>query len=133
MYLEEVYLFTGNEQVIKKTKMDRILENVKSQDTDIIRYDLDTISIQDVITDCMTIPFLKKSKVIIAKNPRFLTSGKSPIKHDVKPLIKYLQNPSNTTTLIIDAVGFNLDKNSEVYKNFQISVFIFQFPQRSIS
>ena len=28
MYLEEVYLFTGNEQVIKKNKIDRILENV---------------------------------------------------------------------------------------------------------
>lgn len=132
MYLEEIYLFTGNEQVIKKTKMDRILENVKPEDTDIIRYDLDTISIQDVITDCMTIPFLKKSKVIIAKNPRFLTSSKSPIKHDVKPLIKYLQNPSNTTTLIIDAVGFNLDKNSEVYKNFQKFAYIIDIKELDI-
>ena len=36
MYLEEVYLFTGTEQVIKKSKMDRILENLKPEETDII-------------------------------------------------------------------------------------------------
>ena len=92
MYLEEVYLFTGTEQVIKKSKMDRILENLKPEETDIIKYDLDTISIQEVIADCMTIPFLKKNKVVIIKNPKFLQSQKTHIKHDITVLIKYLQN-----------------------------------------
>ncbi len=124
MYLEEVYLFTGNEQVIKKSKIDRILENLDSKETDIIKYDLDTISIQEVITDCMTIPFLKQTKVVIVKNPHFLTSIKTPIKHDIKVLIKYLQNPSDTTILMIDAVGINIDKNSELYKNLQKYAYI---------
>lgn len=124
MYLEEVYLFTGNEQVIKKNKIDRILENVDPEETDIIKYDLETISIQEVVTDCMTIPFLKQNKVVIVKNPTFLASVKTPIKHDTKILIKYLKNPSSTTILMIDAVGINIDKNSELYKTLQKCAYI---------
>ena len=132
MYLEEVYLFTGNEQVIKKNKIERILENVDPKETDIIKYDLETISIQEVITDCMTIPFLKQSKVIIVKNPLFLASVKTSIKHDVKLLIKYLQNPNTTTVLMIDAVGINIDKNSEVYKNLQKYAYIIDVKELDI-
>ena len=62
MYLEEVYLFTGNEQVIKKNKMDRILTNLDPKETDIITYDAEITSIQEIVADAMTIPFLKKQK-----------------------------------------------------------------------
>ena len=59
MYLEEVYLFTGNEQVIKKNKMDRILSNLNPKETDIVTYDAEITAVQDIVADCMTIPFLK--------------------------------------------------------------------------
>ena len=90
MYFDEVYLFVGTEQVIKKNKMDRILENVDKKETDIVYYDAEVTSIQEIITDCMTIPFLVKQKVVVVKNPIFLTSVKSQVKHDTKILIKYL-------------------------------------------
>ena len=124
MYLEELYLFIGTEQVIKKNKIDRILDNVNTEETDIIYYDLEITPIQDVIVDCMTIPFLKKSKVIICKNPIFFTNIKTSIKHDTKVLIKYLERPSDETVLIIDAVGMNIDKNSEIFKMFQKYAYI---------
>lgn len=124
MYLEEVYLFTGNEQVIKKNKMDRILSNLNPKETDIVTYDAEITSIQEIVADCMTIPFLKAQKVIIIKNPVFLTNVKTSIKHDNKYLIKYLQNPSDTTILLIDAVGLNIDKNAEVYKVLQKTAYI---------
>lgn len=124
MYLEDVYLFTGNEQVIKKNKMDRILSNLDPKETDIVTYDAEVTSIQEIVADCMTIPFLKAQKVIIIKNPIFLTNIKTSIKHDNKLLIKYLQNPSDTTILLIDAVGCNIDKNAEVYKVLQKCAYI---------
>ena len=48
MYLEDVYLFTGNEQVIKKNKMDRILSNLDPKETDIVTYDAEVTSIQEI-------------------------------------------------------------------------------------
>ena len=124
MYLEEVYLFTGTEQVIKKNKMDRILSNLDPKETDIITYDAEITTIQEIVADCMTIPFLKAQKVIVIKNPIFLTNAKTNVKHDNKLLIKYLQNPSDTTILLIDAVGLNIDKNAEIYKVLQKSAYI---------
>jgi large subunit ribosomal protein L6 len=67
MALEEVYLFTGTEEVRNRTKMERILQNVDQSKTSITRYDADFISIQDIIEDAITIPFLSDKKVIIVK------------------------------------------------------------------
>ena len=122
--LEELYLFCGTEQVIKKNKMDRLLENVDEEETDIIKYDLELTPVQDVITDCLTIPFLKKNKVIICKNPVFFTNQRCNVKHDTKILMKYLEKPCSETTLIIDAVGVNIDKNTELFKTFQKYAYI---------
>ena len=116
MALEEVYLFTGTEEVRNRTKMERILQNVDQSKTSITRYDADFISIQDIIEDAITIPFLSDKKVIIVKNPRFLTKESSPMKHDPTTFIKYLKDPVDTTVLMIDAVGCVLDKDSEAVK-----------------
>lgn len=116
MALEEVYLFTGTEEVRNRTKMDRILQNVDQSKTSITKYDADFISIQEIIEDAITIPFLSEKKIIIVKNPRFLTKESSPIKHDPTTFIKYLKDPVNTTVLMIDAVGCILDKDSDAVK-----------------
>ena len=124
MNIEEVYLFTGTEEVRKRAKMDRLLANFDPKTTSITKYDFDLISVQDVIADAITIPFLAETKVIIAKNPTFLTNQKSPMKHDTKTLIKYLKKPVDTCVLIIDAVGIKIDKENPVYKELQKTAYI---------
>lgn len=119
MAVEEVYLFTGTEEVRNRTKIERVLSNLDENKTSITKYDADFISIQDIMEDAITIPFLADTKVIIVKNPRFLTSEASPIKHDPTTLIKYLKNPVETTVLIFDAVGHKLDDELEVVKAFK--------------
>ena len=114
MALEEIYLFTGTEEVRNRTKIDRVLQQIDQSKTSITRYDADFISIQDIVEDAITVPFLSDGKVIIIKNPRFLTKESSPIKHDPTTFIKYLKNPVETTILIIDAVGHVLDNSLEV-------------------
>ena len=124
MNIEEIYLFTGTEEVRKRAKMDRLLANFDPKTTSIIKYDFDLISVQDVIADAITVPFLAETKVIIGKNPTFLTNQKTPIKHDTKALIKYLKKPVDTCVLIIDAVGIKIDKDNPVYKELQKTAYI---------
>ncbi len=114
--IEQVYFFTGTEEVRKRIRMERILAELDQKTTSITRYDLDITSIQDVITDAITVPFLAETKVIIARNPRFLTNQKCPVKHDPTSFIKYLKSPSDTTILIIDAVGCDIVKTNEAVK-----------------
>lgn len=124
MAVEEIYLFTGTEEVRNRTKMERVLASLDESKTSITRYDADFISIQEIVEDAITIPFLASTKVIIVKNPRFLTKEASPIKHDPTTLIKYLKNPVETTILMIDAVGHTLDNDLEVVKAFKKYAYI---------
>lgn len=124
MAIEEIYLFTGTEEVRNRTKMERILSSLDESRTSITKYDADFISIQEIVEDAITIPFLADTKVIIVKNPRFLTKESSPVKHDPTTLINYLKNPVETTVLMIDAVGHTLDNDSEVVKVFKKYAYI---------
>lgn len=124
MAIEEIYLFTGTEEVRNRTKMERILSQLDANKTSITKYDADFISIGEIMEDAITIPFLADTKVIIVKNPRFLTKESSPIKHDPSSLIKYLKNPSDTTVLMFDAVGHKLDEDLEVVKAFKKYAYI---------
>ena len=113
MAVEEIYLFTGTEEVRNRTKMERVLSSLDENKTSVTKYDADFISIQEIMEDAITIPFLADTKVIIVKNPRFLTKESSPMKHDPTTLIKYLKNPVETTVLMFDAVGYKLDDDLE--------------------
>lgn len=124
MAIEEIYLFTGTEEVRNRTKMERILSSLDESKTSITRYDADFISIQEIVEDAITIPFLADTKVIIVKNPRFLTKESTSIKHDPITLINYLKNPAETTVLMIDAVGHTLDNDLEVVKAFKKYAYI---------
>lgn len=124
MSIEEIYLFTGTEEVRNRTKMERVLSSLDMNKTSITKYDADFINISEIMEDAITIPFLADTKVIIVKNPRFLTKETSPIKHDTTTLIKYLKNPVETTVLMIDAVGYKLDDDLEVVKAFKKYAYI---------
>lgn len=124
MAVEEIYLFTGTEEIRNRTKIERVLSSLDANKTSITKYDADFISIQEIMEDAITIPFLADTKVIIVKNPRFLTKEASPIKHDPTTLIKYLKNPVDTTVLIIDAIGYKLSDDLEVVNAFKKYAYI---------
>ncbi len=124
MAVEEIYLYTGTEEVRNKIKIDRVVNSLDPNRTSVTRYDADFINISEIVEDALTIPFLAETKVIIVKNPRFLTKEPSPIKHDTTTLDKYLKNPSSSTVLIIDAVGHKIDDDLEIVKSFKKYAYI---------
>ncbi len=124
MAVEEVYLYTGTEEVRNRIKMERVINSLDPSRTSVTRYDADFINISEIVEDAMTIPFLADTKVIIVKNPRFLTKEKSPIHHDTTTLEKYLKDPSPSTVLMIDAIGYQLEDDLEVVKAFKKYAYI---------
>lgn len=122
--VEQVYLFTGNEEVRARAKMDAIINSLHDEKITITRYDLDLINLNEVIKDAITIPFLADYKVLIIKNPHFLTEQKETIKPEWQMLINYLKKPVETTILIIDAIGYEIASNNEIYKMLQKVAYI---------
>lgn len=112
--MENIFLFLGEEELIIHNKIEKEITLSKADIYNIKSYDLEEVNVTKALNDAETAPFLSESKVIILKNPLFLTNTNSDIKHNVKAFIRYLKDPTPTTILIIDATNLNLDDSKEV-------------------
>lgn len=111
-----IYLFTGTSEVFIKNRIKRILQSYQKQQVATIKYDMETTSLATVINDAITFPLLEDLKVIILKNPVFLTKSKEDSTPDIKEFIKYLKNPNESTVLMIDAANLKINQTNEIYK-----------------
>ncbi len=114
-----VYLFTGTSEVFIKNRITRILQSFNKQTYAVIKYDCEITPLNNIINDCITIPFLEDLKVIILRNPTFLSRNKDELSPDLKNFIKYLKNPAESTVLMVDAHGIKLNPTNEVYKTLK--------------
>lgn len=111
-----VFLYKGNEAYLINNKIDMLIKESKANEFNISSYDCSEVNLGLAIQDAMTLPFLGESKVVIIKNPVFLTNEKQLISHDINSLINYINNPLDQTYLIINAVGLRLSEKLEVVK-----------------
>lgn len=111
-----IYLFTGTSEVFIKNRIKRILQGYNKQKYAVIKYDMDVTSLSTVINDAITFPLFEDLKVIILRNPSFLTKNKEEVPQDVKTFIKYLKNPNESTVLMIDAANLKINQSNEIYK-----------------
>lgn len=116
MALNNIYLFIGEEKLIIKSKISRIINESKADEYNITIYDCEEVSVDTAIQDAMTLPFMCENKVVIVNNPLFLVNDKTSIKHDIQGLINYISNPMESTYLIIDASLLKINEKSEVVK-----------------
>lgn len=123
-----IYLFTGTSEVFIKNRMNRIIQSFQKLEVSITKYDMDTTSLSRVLEDIVTIPFLEDLKIIIIKNPKFLTKVQDSPKEDVKAFIKYLKHPIESTILFIDATNCVIHQANEIYKTLRNVARIIDYP-----
>lgn len=123
-----IYLFTGTSEIFIKNRINRIIQSFSKLETSVIKYDMEVTSLTTVLEDAITIPLLEDLKIIILKNPVFLTKGNELSKDDVKSFIKYLKNPSDTTILMIDATNYAIHQANEIYKMLKNVAKIIDYP-----
>lgn len=116
MAINNIYLFLGQERLIIKNKIDRIINEVKADEYNITSYDLEEVNVAEAIKDAMTFPFISNKKVVIMNNPTFLTSSKTDIDHNINFFCDYVNNPNESTVLIINALDLKLDERKEAVK-----------------
>lgn len=114
MDIDNLYLFTGSEEPVIKTKINRLVDELKKTSSEVIKYDLEIINLRKVISDAITIPFLTEQKILILRNPKMLAS--TILTPDVKEFISYLKKSNPTTIIIIDATGIDIKSDSPLYQ-----------------
>ena len=123
-----IYLFTGTSEIFIKNRMNRIIQSFSKYEYTIIKYDMETTSLSTVLSDAITVPFLEELKIIILKNPKFLTKSATSTKDEIKAILKYLKNPCDSTLLIIDATNTVINQSNEIYKMLKNVARIIDYP-----
>lgn len=123
-----IYLFTGTSEIFIKNRMNRIIQSFNKYEYTIIKYDMETTSLSTVLSDAITVPFLEVLKIIILKNPKFLTKSATSTKDEIKAMLKYLKNPCDSTLLIIDATNTVINQSNEIYKMLKNVARIIDYP-----
>jgi DNA polymerase-3 subunit delta len=114
-----VYFYYGEESLIIKNKIDRLIRDTRVDEYNISTYDLDEVSILKALQDAITMPFMSDKKVVVCKNPRFLSSEASLTEKELETLNSYLESPMDTTYFIIDANYIKLDERKEIVKRLK--------------
>ncbi len=117
--MKNVFLFYGNEELMIKNKVDKLVSSITDNQYNINVYDMEVNNVSMAVQDLLTPPFLSDNKVVIIKNPIFLTKAKSEIEHKTEMLLNYLDNIEEASYLIIDAGGLKVDENNHIFKKIK--------------
>lgn len=117
--VDPVYFVYGTEQYFIDHIKKVIAEKAAGGEKDNISFfDLEEISVQEVIQDVETFPFFGERKVVFASNPVFLKAkmDKLPFEHDVSLLEQYVANPADYSVLVLVAPYEKVDERKKVAK-----------------
>lgn len=117
--MSNIYFYYGEESLIIKNKIERLIRETKADEYNISTYDLDEVSIINALQDAVTMPFLSDKKVIVFKNPRFLSSELSLTDKEMNAFNSYLASPMDSTYLIIDGNNIKLDERKDIVKRLK--------------
>lgn len=119
-----VSLVYGLQDVRVNSKVNEIVKEFLNDDVNefnCVNLDAEKVSVQDAINDAYTLPFGYDKKVIIIKNPFYLSSSKDPklpFENDYKVLEEYLKNNSEDSLIIFSFVG-EIDNRKSLVKSIK--------------
>ncbi|MBP1968723.1 DNA polymerase-3 subunit delta [Virgibacillus natechei] len=117
--MSSVFLLYGSEDYFIQNLKKQITKEVLADNMEnLSTYDLEEISIQEVIADVETYPFFGEKKLIIASNPGFLKAKptKLPFEHELDILQRYLESPVDYSILVIIAPYEKIDERKKISK-----------------
>lgn len=123
MVMKMIYVLYGNETFLLEQKLKDLKEkyNISEEMMNLVVYDDPLFQIKDVIEDCNTPPFLSEYKMVVLKNPIFLTTQKIPEKNkqDLSVLEDYLSKPFEQTVFVIFSDVKNFDERKKIVKRLK--------------
>ncbi|WP_282032974.1 DNA polymerase III subunit delta [Metabacillus indicus] len=119
--LKPVYLLLGKESYLLQETLQLIIDAAlepSEMDFNLAQYDLSETLLEAAIEDAETLPFLGERRVVILKNPAFLTSEKKKekLEHRIEKLEEYVNSPAPYTILVIAAPYEKLDERKKITK-----------------
>lgn len=123
-HFSSIYLFYGKEEYLMEEYIKGIEKKLlteEERDFNFNEYDLKETSIQEVLIDAETFPFMSEKRIVLARNAYFLTSTRvsSTVEHDIDTFISYIHNPPEYTVFILVIPGEKPDERKKVVKELK--------------
>lgn len=118
--MKDTYLIYGSDYSLIKREIDNIIDNK----TDVVRYDLSTSNISELLDDASCISLFGDKKVLIGENALFLTGANNTINHDLDYLEKYISEPNHENIVILIVLSEKLDERKKIVKSLKKNITI---------
>lgn len=110
----------GDEKLLLKQKLESLKKqyHVSTEEMNLSTYYMSDASMNDVLDDAMMVPFLSEYKMVVMKEPLFLTSlkQKNVTEAQVKAFMDYLEHDNPSTILVVYHDEHNFDERKKVTK-----------------
>ncbi len=110
------YLLYGLEAFLINEEVEKIIN--KEKDADVIRYNLDSDNIKNIIDDCQMLSLFQSNKIVIIDNCSYFNRVKNN-EDDVSLLLEYLEHYNPSTTLIIINHNETIDNTKKITKKIK--------------
>ncbi|WP_159883772.1 DNA polymerase III subunit delta [Paenibacillus puerhi] len=116
-----VYIAYGSESYLIQELVHRLTDKLIPEDQRAFavgRYDLAETSIDAVLEEAETLPFLAERKLVVASGAAFLTGAKDTgkVEHNLDRLAAYLKSPADFTVLVLTVDAEKLDERKKIVK-----------------
>ncbi|NOU95496.1 DNA polymerase III subunit delta [Paenibacillus sp. LMG 31456] len=124
-----IYICYGAESYLIQELIHKLTDRLidpEHKEFAVSKYDLTETSIDTVIEEAETLPFMVPSKLVIASNALFLTGAKesTKVEHRLERLTEYLKTPADFTVLVLTVSADKLDERKKLVKSLKESNFL---------
>lgn len=117
------FVIYGEEKLMMEQKLTSLKKKyeIKEDNMNIMTYWCQETEMSTIIEDALTPPFLTEYKMIVVKNPYFLTTQKQKEKNDndIQLLMDYLKHDNPTTIFVIYHDQKNFDERKKIVKELR--------------
>lgn len=129
---KNVYICFGSEQYLLEQFIRRLEDALiapEQKDMAVTQYQIKETSVDDILEDAETLPFLAERKLIVAHDAVFFTGAKASAKveHNLDRLLAYMKQPVDYTVLLFIVNGEKLDERKKIVKEARKSAAVLKF------
>ncbi|MFC5532081.1 DNA polymerase III subunit delta [Cohnella yongneupensis] len=127
-----VYVCYGTESYLMNEFTERLIEKLveaEHREMALIRFDTGESTIDSIIEEAETLPFLVPSKIVLVRDSVLFASGKesNKVEHRTERLLTYLAQPSETTVLVFLVPHEKLDERKKLVKSAKAGEIVIAF------
>lgn len=133
-HIAPLYVCYGSEKYLIQEFRRYLIEHAvaaQERDAAVTVYDMRETTLDEILDDAGTLPFLAERKLIIAEEAYFLTASPPSTKlvHQPERLLAYLQSPAEFTTLLFIVPAEKLDERKKLVKQLKAADTLLAFEE----